>query len=448
MKMIKNYKKIAVTELRKQALEIIEAGIKKAHPGFLIEAGVRYNRNFNSLTVQNKTYDILRGRIFVVGGGKAAGLMAQALEKIIGADNITAGIVNCHSDDYKLEKIEIIQAGHPLPDRKGVKGVDKILDLKDEYEISEKDLVICLISGGGSALMPGPVEAVSLKDEQAVTQLLLESGADIREINAVRKHLSRVKGGRLGRHFQPAQVVSLILSDVADNNLNVIASGLTVPDPTTFKDAQTILVKYNLLEEIPPKVKKYIGRGCDGQEGESPKKLNNCDNYIIGDINTALEAMAGKAKTLGLKPIIISAAITGLPEVVGKRISQEIASGEYQNYNTLIFGGETTPGLPKAHGQGGRNQHLAAVSMLAMRDYKKEWVMASVGTDGADYLSEVAGAIVDNNTLKVARQKGLEVEDYINSYDTFNLFKELGSSLIVIGDTGTNVGDVMVYILP
>jgi hydroxypyruvate reductase/glycerate 2-kinase len=447
MKMIKNYKKIAVTKLRKQALEMIEAGIKKVHPGSLIKAGVRYNRNFNSLTAQNKTYDIIRGRIFVVGGGKAAGLMAQALEKIIGADNITAGIVNCHSDDYKLEKIEIIQAGHPLPDRKGVKGVDKMLDLKDEYEISEKDLVICLISGGGSSLMPGPVEAISLKDKQAVTQLLLESGADIREINAVRKHLSRVKGGRLGRHFQPAQVVSLILSDVVDNNLNVIASGPTVPDPTTFKDAQAVLVKYNLLEEILPKVKKYIGRGCDGQEEESPKELDNCDNYIIGDINMALEVMALKAKTLGLKPIIVSATLAGTPEIVGQRISQEIASGEYRDYNTLIFGGETTPGLPKAHGQGGRNQHLAAVSALAMQDYKKEWVMASVGTDGSDYLPEVAGAMVDNNTLAIARQKGLEVEDYINNYETFNLFKKIGSSLIVTGDTGTNVGDVMVYIL-
>ncbi len=448
MKIIKNYQEIDITDLRKQALEMIEAGIKKVHPGFLIKSAIRYNRNFNSLTVQNKTYDIIRGRVFIVGGGKAAGLMAQALEKIIGASNITAGIVNCHGDDYELEKIKIIKAEHPLPDRKGVKGVEKMLDLKEEYEIGEKDLVICLISGGGSALIPSPADSISLKDKQTATQLLLESGADIREINAVRKHLSKVKGGRLGRYFQPAQVISLILSDVAGNNLNVIASGPTVPDPTTFKDARAVLVKYNLLEKISSEAREYIERGCDAQEEESPKELDNCDNYIIGDINTALEAMAGKAKALGLKPMIISAEITGVPEVVGKRISQEIIKGEYKNYNALIFGGETTPCLPKTHGQGGRNQHLAAVSMLAMKDYQKEWVMASVGTDGSDYLSKVAGAMVDSYSLRMAMQKGLDVKEYIDKYDTNTLFKELGNSLIITGDTGTNVGDVMVYILP
>jgi glycerate 2-kinase len=447
MKIIKNYEEIGITEARRRALEIIEAGIKKVHPRALLKTAIRYDKTFNSLTVQNNTYDIIRGRIFVVGGGKAVGFMAEKLEEIIGAENITAGIVNCTSTKYKTKKIEIIAAAHPLPDRNGVKGTRKMLELKEKYEINKKDLVICLLSGGGSALMPSPADAIRIKDKQAVTQRLLESGADIHEINTIRKHLSKTKGGRLGQHFYPAKVVSLIISDVVGNDLDIIASGPTEPDPTIFKDAYAIFNKYNLLDKIPEKIRTYMERGCQGREEESPKKLKNCDNYIIGDVKMALETMALKAKSLGKKPIIVTPEQTGEPLSVAKKRIQEILSGEYKNYNVLLFGGETTPKLPTDYGQGGRNQHLAALTILTMQEYKGKWVMASVATDGADYLPQVAGVIVDNNSLALARSENLAIEDYINKYDTNTLFKKMGHSLIITGNTGTNVGDVMVYIL-
>jgi glycerate 2-kinase len=251
----------------------------------------------------------------------------------------------------------------------------------------------------------------------------------------------------LGQHFYPAKVVSLMISDVVGNDLDIIASGPTEPDPTIFKDAYAIFNKYNLLDKIPEKIRTYMERGCQGREEESPKKLKNCDNYIIGDVKMALETMALKAKSLGKKPIIVTPEQTGEPLSVAKKRIQEILSGEYKNYNVLLFGGETTPKLPTDYGQGGRNQHLAALTILTMQEYKGKWVMASVATDGADYLPQVAGVIVDNNSLALARSENLAIEDYINKYDTNTLFKKMGHSLIITGNTGTNVGDVMVYIL-
>ncbi len=238
---IKNRDALATTELRKQALDIIEAGIARVLPPNIMKSVVRYDRVSQTLAVGGDNYSLSRGRVFVIGGGKASGLMAETLEKIIPPENIAAGVVNCKSELYKTSKTRIITAGHPIPDQRGIGGVKEMLALKKLYSINEADLVICLVSGGGSALMPHPVEEVGLKDKQSITALLLGCGAAIDEINAVRKHLSQTKGGRLGHFYSPATVVSLILSDVIGNDLAAIASGPTFPDPTTFTDALDIL---------------------------------------------------------------------------------------------------------------------------------------------------------------------------------------------------------------
>ena len=447
MKLFNNYKQIAITDARKQVLEIINAGISQVQPDKLMPTAVQYNQHINSLVVQNRSYDIISGRIFVVGGGKAAGLMAATLEQIIGPKYITAGAVNSIRDDYKTKKIKIIKAAHPLPDKRGVKGVEKMLKLKEKHNIGEKDLVICLVSGGGSALLPGPVAAISLSDKQQATDLLIKCGANIEEINTVRKHLSRVKGGQLGRHFAPAQVVTIIISDVINNDLDVIASGPTVPDMTTFKDAYLVLEKYNLVNKMPGEVRNYLESGCAGNEEENPKTLTNCDNFIIGDNATALEAMATQAKAMGLKPIVVSSEIAGGPVKVIERRAIDIISGQYRDYNILLYGGETTPALPARPGQGGRNQHLAALTMLALEDYNADWTMAAMATDGADFTRAAAGAIVDQNSLARARQKKLNAADYINKFTAHKLFKKLGQSLLVTGDTETNVGDIMVFFI-
>lgn len=447
---IRNRQELSTTKLRKQVLDIVEAGIVRVLPPNVMKSAVRYDSVRRILTIGDYIYRLSKGRIFVIGGGKASALMAETLENIVGPDNISTGIVNCNckSSDYKTNKIEIVEAAHPMPDQRGLDGVRQMLALKEDYSINEDDLVLCLISGGGSALMPCPVNGVSLEDKQRITELLLDCGATIHEINAVRKHLSRTKGGGLGRFYSPAIVVSLILSDVIGNDLDVIASGQTCPDPTTFSDAYNVLAKYGLFSKVPEHITDFLKRGCQGQAEETPKTLGNCHNYIIGDNRLALEAMAKKTNEMGFTPFIVTAEQKGDTATIAWLRAREILNAKYTGYyDVVLIGGETTPKLPDAAGKGGRNQHYAAVSMLAMKEYTGEWVVASVGTDGSDFLPDVAGAIVDNNSLGVAEGKGLDVKSYLDRYDSNTLLKEIGESLLVTGNTGTNVGDVIAYAL-
>lgn len=447
MKIIKNYEKIATSKQREAALSIIKAGLLKVCPFTAMDEKILYRSDFNTVIIQNNSYDLLSGRIFVIGGGKANGQMAEALEEIIGADNITDGVVNCIDSEAKTKKIKIIKAGHPLPDKRGIKGVEKMLELKEKYKIGKKDLVICLISGGGSALMPAPVDSVSLDDNQKVTRLLMNSGADIQEINSVRKHISKIKGGQLAAHFFPAKVVSIIISDVIRNRLDTIASGPTVPDKTTFKDAYGVLSKYKLLDKVPVSIKNHILAGCEDNAQETPKELINAENYIIADSGMALGAMAYQAKTLGLKPLIASTEIIGDPATAATEIANDIVKGEYEGYDVLLCAGETTPTLPLKHGKGGRNQHFAATSILALQNYKAKWTMAAIASDGVDYVNKIAGALVDDTTLQIANSEKVDPGKYLRNYDSFTFFKKVGDCLIEAGPTGTNVGDLFVYIL-
>jgi len=444
---INNKDTLATTKLRKQALDIIEAGIARVLPLNIMKSAVRYDVASRTLTINNDIYRLSAGRAFVIGGGKASGLMAETLEAIINPENISAGVVNCKGGDYKTSKTKIIPAGHPIPDQRGISGVEEMLSFKQRYSINENDLVICLISGGGSALIPYPVDEVSLEDTQRITELLLNSGAEIAEINTLRKHLSKIKGGQLGHFYSPATVVSLILSDVIGNDLAVIASGPTFPDPTTFSDAYDVLTRYDLLPRAPKSVTDFLKKGRQGEVAETPKNLSNCYNYIIGDNKLALEAMFKKANKLGLTPYIITAEQKGDTTDVAWSWAKEILSARYAGYDAIILGGETTPKLPAAAGRGGRNQHYAAVSMLAIKRYAGEWVVASVGTDGSDFLPDVAGAIVDKNSLDIAKAKGIDVEPYLDRYDSNTLLERIGSSLVITGDTGTNVGDIVLYLL-
>jgi glycerate 2-kinase len=445
--MIKNWDKLATTKLRRQALEIIEVGIERVLPGNIMKSSVSYDRMKKTIKVMGKTYSGI-DRIFVIGGGKASGLMAETLEQIIRADNITNGTVNCKAGGYKTKRIKIVRAGHPLPDTHGIDGVRRMLDLKEKYSISEDDIVICLISGGGSALMPCPADDLSLEDQQQTTQLLLNSGADIHEINAVRKHLSRIKGGRLGEFYYPTRVVSLIISDVIGDDLDTIASGPTYPDSSTYQDALDVLRKYDLTDRVPREVLLYLERGRHGKMPETPKELTNCHNHIIGNNRVALNAMAEEAREIGFNPFIATAELQGDTTEAANRMAGEILAGKHKGYDAILAGGETTPTLPEKPGKGGRNQHYAAVSMLAMKSYPGYWVTASAGTDGSDYLPDVAGAVVDNETLLRATAKGIEVREYIDRFDSNTLFKKIGGSLIITGNTGTNVSDVVLYLLP
>jgi len=444
---IKNHRELATSRLREQALKIIEAGISRVLPPNIMSSAVSYNATSRIIRIKDDTFSIATGRIFVIGGGKAAGLMAKSLEDIISSENIVAGAVNYKGGSVKTRKVKTITAGHPLPDQRGVIGVKEMLALKRRYSIGEGDVAICLISGGGSALMPCPVDGVSLRDKQKITELLLGSGAEIDEINIVRKHMSQTKGGRLGSFYSPATVISLILSDVIGNDLATIASGPTFPDCSTFSDALNVLKRYSLLNKAPRSVTDFLAKGNRGEVAETPKTLNNCHNYIIGDNGLALEAMADKARGMGLKPYIISTGQKGDTSIVARLRAEEVHSGKYAGYNALLIGGETTIKLPARAGKGGRNQHYAVVSMMAMATYPGNWLVASVGTDGSDFMPDVAGAIVDQDSLGTAQAKGIDSKTYIERFDSNTLLDKIGNSLIITGDTGTNVGDVILYLI-
>lgn len=444
---IKNYDALATNEIRHHALTLIEAGIKSVLPTNLMKAAVKYDTLTGALTVQRDVYHLDSGRVFVIGGGKASGLMAEALEKIIPPEIITAGVVNTKGGNYKTRRIRVNIAGHPFPDQRGVDGVTAMLELKNRYAINESDWMLCLLSGGGSALMPMPVAGISLEDKQRTTDLLLRAGADITEINTVRKHLSRVKGGQLGRFFAPAKVVSIIISDVIGNDLSVIASCPTYADSSTFADAHEVISRYHLSGKIPQKVSDYIKKGLSREVAETPEEIINCHNHIIGDNMAALRAMQRKAKRMGLNPCIVTAGLYGETTSVSMAIADDILNSRYKESNVILLGGETTPKLPPSAGKGGRNQHYVAVSLLAMKQIIGKWAVASVGTDGSDYLPDVAGAIIDWNSLRIARDKNLNVSNYVKRYDSYNLFQNIGDSLVVTGDTGTNVGDIIVYVL-
>jgi glycerate 2-kinase len=444
----KNRPELAASEARDKALQIIEAGIKRVLPPNIMRAAVSYDAVRQIIGIEGDSYSLSSAnRIFVIGGGKASGLMAQALEDIIGVSNITAGVINFKGGPTRTQRIKTVISGHPTPDQRGVGGVKEMLALKERYAIGQDDIVICLLSGGASALMPYPVAGLSLQDKQKITELLIGSGAKINEINVVRKHLSQVKGGRLGDFYSPAQVLALIISDVIGNDLATIASGPTTPDPSTFADAYNVLKKYNLVARAPKGIIEFIEKGRRGEVPETPQALNNCRNYLIGDNELALEAMAAKAKELGFKPRIVTSQQTGDTTKIARLRAREILKHKYAGYDALLIGSETTIKLPPGAGRGGRNQHYAAVSLLAMAKYPGKWLLASLGSDGSDFLPDVAGAIVDQDSLETARAKQLDIEAYIEKCDSYSLLKKLGNSLIVTGDTGTNVGDVIVYLV-
>jgi len=450
---IKNKKEIATTKLRIQALTIAEAGIKRILPSNLIKEALKFNPKTEILKIKSlkKTqpgiFNLSKKRVFVIGGGKAVGLMAESLEKILG-NKIKKGIVISDFLNYKTKRIKIIKGGHPIPNQKGLEGIKKMLALKKKYSINKNDFVFCLISGGGSSLMTCPASSeITLKNLQTTTELLINSGAKIEEINIIRKKLSKIKGGKLGGYFAPAPVVSLIISDVIGDDFKTIASGPTSPDPSTFKEAYNILKKYKLLSKIPKKVLNFLEKRIREKNEEDIKKLSNCYNCLIGNNQLALTAMAKKAKELGLSPFIITNQEQRNPRIAAQSISKGIIKGKFSQYNVFLLGGEFLLSIPKNHGKGGRNQHFAASLISAMKNYHRQWTAVSIASDGRDFLKNIAGAIVDNNSVKKAKEKRIKIEEYLKKYDSYNLLKKIGNSLIITGPTKTNVADLVVLIV-
>ena len=439
-----------VESMRQHARAVFEAALKAVDP---IEAVLRYvKRVDDGLQVGEhrfafKDYD----RILVVGAGKAGAPMAQALEDLLG-DRITDGVIVVkEGHGLPLGHVRIHEASHPVPDERGIKGAEEILSLVKDA--GERDLVLCLISGGGSALLVAPAEGVTLEDKQEVTRLLLASGADIHEINTIRKHLSRAKGGGLARFAYPATVVSLILSDVIGDDLNVIASGPAVPDTSTFADTRQVLEKYDIWDRVPAAVQSRIDQGLKGVIEDTPKAgdavFKQCFSELVGTNLQALKAAGLKAEELGYRTLILSSTVEGEAREVVKvmtAIAKEVrgSSNPVSAPACILCGGETTVTI-RGDGKGGRNQEFALASALVI-DGMENIVVLAGGTDGNDGPTDAAGAMTDGNTLARARAEGLDPLDFLRRNDSYHFFQPL-EDLVITGPTRTNVMDVYMVLV-
>ena len=434
---------------REIAEQIFLAGVDGVLPANLINREM--SMTDNNLKIGDLTFPPGSiNNIYVIGAGKATAMMALEVEKILG-DRIKVGhIVVKYGYSCELKHIEVTEAGHPVPDSNGLKATMEIL--KIAKMANSDDLVICLLSGGGSSLLWDIPEGCSAEDIIKLNELLINSGACISEINAVRKHLSLVKGGQLAKAVYPATLVNLILSDVPGDPLDVIASGPTVPDSTTYEQALTVLSKYGLTEIIPDNIFNLLLDGVKGLQPETPKPgdniFNKTFNLLIGTNSKALESAKSKSLEYNINAVIMDDQLQGDVSSVAEYIVETAIRFKNDQNEVkpvcLLFGGETTVKMT-GKGSGGRNQHFALLSALLLEEIPGITIL-SAGTDGSDGPTDAAGAVVDSTTIKEARLKNIDPETYLADFDSYNFFRKSGGHIIT-GPTMTNVMDIIVVIV-
>jgi len=434
---------------RDNALSIFLAGVRSVLPEKLVTDTLRLKGQILAAGSHEISLDGINN-IWVIGAGKASAAMGHYVECILG-DRISGGhIVVKYGHSCLLKKIKVTEAGHPLPDDNGFRAAREIMEMASGA--SGNDLVICLISGGASALLSDLPGGLLPEELYIVNNLLLRSGATINEINCVRKHLSSIKGGQLARTIRPARLITLIISDVIGNHPDVIGSGPTSPDTTTFADALAILDKYNLTGDVTRGVINYLRDGYAGYHPETPKPgdiiFEGTLNVSTGTNQTALRACKNEAVKLGYSSYIIDAALEGDVENVCESIINTALS--FRNNKAipkpscLLYGGETTIKVTGS-GTGGRNQHLALSAALKLKDIHGITVL-SAGTDGTDGPTDAAGAVADSGTLASALALKEDPINYLADFDSFNFFRKPGG-LITTGPTFTNVMDIVVVIV-
>jgi glycerate 2-kinase len=415
--------------VNKHALQIFRAALKAADPA---QAVVRHlSFDGETLTADRKRYKVADfDRIQVIGAGKASAAMASAVERLLGR-RISSGLVNVPDGvSARLKRIELNPAGHPIPDRRGEQGALRMLEIA--REAGPRDLLICIISGGASALLPAPSAGLTLAAKQAITQKLLKSGANIHELNTVRKHLSRIKGGRLAAAAAPARVLGLILSDVIGDDLDVIGSGPTVADRSTVSDACAVLKKYGV---------KVMG---DWHTQTQVPKLHDVQNMIVGSNRLAIEAAAIKSRDLGYRVSVLSTSVEGEARDVASTHAA-FAKKRMRRPACILSGGETTVTV-RGKGLGGRNQEFVLAAAIALNGCGPVTIF-SAGTDGLDGPTDAAGAIADSRTIARAAKLGLNPRAYLDDNDSYHFFERVGG-LVKTGPTGTNVMDVRILLLP
>jgi glycerate 2-kinase len=417
---------------RSHALAIFRAAVRAADPKQAVLSHVKIAGG--ALIAGKQRYRLADfDRIRVIGAGKASERMAQALEGLLGK-RISDGWVNVPASDkagHKVRSRRIVmhEAGHPIPDERGVAGARRIAEIAAESRA--RDLLLCVISGGASALLPLPARGVTLARKKEITRRLLVSGADIHEMNTVRKHMSAIKGGHLAELARPATVIALILSDVIGDDLSVIGSGPTAPDATTIADAAAVLKRYG----IPAP-----------ELAETPKQPLGVQNLIVGSNRQSVDAAAQKARELGYRTIVLSTTIDGETRDIARMHAALVREAITRGYTRMCFlsGGETTVTI-REKGLGGRNQEFVLAAAIALEKNAGVTIF-SAGTDGIDGPTDAAGAIADSATLRRARSLDLNPQSFLDDNDSYRFFERTGG-LVKTGPTGTNVMDVRILLI-
>jgi glycerate-2-kinase len=432
---------------RRMVLDGYEAALNAVQPRKLLQSKLAMQGS--TLKVDELVFDLHNfWNVYVVGGGKAGGEMAVALEQILGKW-LTMGKVNVpKGNKLQTKKITLNEASHPVPEEAGVYGAMQMLEIAKKA--GPDDLLICLVSGGGSSLMPLPKEGVTLRDKQEITKMLLKSGAAIAEVNTIRKHLSAFKGGYLAKAAYPATVLSLIISDVVGDWLENIASGPTAPDKSTFQDAVDILKKYSIWDNAPLAVKETLVKGVNGIVAETPKPqdpvFEKVHNVIVGSNQSACSSVKQHFEAKGVETFLLTEPLEGDACHVAVSLAQKI----YEMKATmpkpvcLIGGGETTVTV-NGKGVGGRNQELALAAALELNRLEGV-VFAALSTDGVDGPTDAAGALIDDSTLRRAEMLGLNPEALLLGNDSYRFFSGL-QDLVLTGYTGTNVNDLAIALI-
>jgi len=438
---------------------IFYKALESVDPYLLIKNCVRLEGDTLTIIQGNGTLrePLYRYRdVLVLGIGKASVTMARGLIELLGERISSASVITRYNPTDAPDGLEVLEAAHPLPDENSVRGAKKLYDMARDAD--EKTLILNLISGGGSALFSLPREGISLADLRETTQVMLTCGADINEINCIRKHISQVKGGCFARIAHPARVISLILSDVVGDRLDTIASGITVPDRTTFGEAIGIIAKYGLKNKIPESVLGMLDSGRMGMIPETPKEgdrvFDGVTNIILGNNSRACSAARDTGEELGYHSHVITSSLTGEAGQIAKfhaAIAKDIVTGtsDFQRPALIVSGGETTVTV-RGTGKGGRNQELALSFLLECMDSNgcmPDIHFLSAGTDGIDGPTDAAGALIGPHIAKTAIDAGINPCDYLDNNDSYRFFKMTGG-LFMTGPTGTNVCDLQLMIVP
>lgn len=433
---------------KKTALDIFKSAINSVTAENLFNNRIKVENNV--LIVPGKVYDLSQfENLYVIGAGKASAHLAKALETKLGPFIKDGAVITKYGHTVPCDKIRIYEAGHPVPDLNSIKYSSEIVKIAQKAQTN--DLVICLLSGGGSALLEALPENISLQQLQQLNDALLKSGANIDEINTVRKHVSLLKGGKLAKIIYPASGLTLIISDVLNDPLESIASGPTAPDNSSFNQAFQVVLKYDLKKVLDAELIQYLRNHSGKTTAETIKgdstiwsRFYNC---ILGNNKVALEAAGKKAQSLGFTCKIIKSDFQGEAGRVAEKIALDIKKSiSHQKHPLcLLFGGESTVVI-KGKGKGGRNQELALAALIALKNIDHPYVLLSAGTDGTDGPTDAAGAVIDNDSWEVIKKNNLNPLKFLENNDSYTFFKKL-NRLVKTGPTGTNVMDLIVVLI-